>query len=265
MTAAGDIQILVTDTSTVTASVAATALAAGTFAIAAGLSVVINSINNQLAAYVSGSSVKSTGGGLTMSATATESTSATSIGIATALAIGAAAAGASATSTIGSTVAAYASNATLSSSGATQILASSSLTSSASTAAASVGAVGLGISALVPSVTIGGSTLAYVEGASTVNAANLAVDATSNNQANLPLGLSLAIGVVGGAARRQRDGHSDHRRVLGRGDGRCQHGHQRAAGERVDRSHVHIKRDQQCLGRCVRRNKHRCILEHRDN
>ena len=57
----------------------------------------------------------------------------------------------------------------------------------------------VGISALIPIVSIGGSTLAYVEGASTVSAASLAVHATSNNQANLPLGLSLAIGVVGGA------------------------------------------------------------------
>ena len=62
-----------------------------------------------------------------------------------------------------------------------------------------MGAVGLGISALVPLISIGGSTLAYVAGASTVKAASLAIDATSNNQANLPVGLSLAIGVVGGA------------------------------------------------------------------
>ena len=182
-----------------TASVAAAAVAVGTIAIAAGLSLTSNTINNQVAAYVDGSSVKSADGGLTITASTTGNVSATSIGIATAIAvIGVAAAGAQADSTITSTVQAYAINATLSSSGATQILANSSLTASASTAAASLG-VALGISVLVPSVTIGGSTLAYVEGDSTVNAASLNVNATSNNQANLPLGLILAIGALGGA------------------------------------------------------------------
>ena len=178
---------------------AAAALAAGTIAVAAGLSLTSNTINNQVAAFVDGSSVKSVEDGLTITAMSTENVSATSIGIAAAIAVvGAAAAGAKADSTLDSTVEAYASNATLGSSGATQVLAKSSLTGSARTAAASLG-VAAGISVLIPTITIGGSTLAYVDGASTVTAASLAVDATSNNQANLPLGLVLAIGLLGGA------------------------------------------------------------------
>jgi hypothetical protein len=199
VTADGTVTLSATDTSMVTASVAAAAAAGGTVAVAAGLSLTSNSINNQVAAFVDGSSVKSAGGGLTITAITTGNVGATSIGIATALAIiGVAAAGAQADSTVTSTVQAYANNATLSSSGGTQIVANSSLTAGALTAAASLG-VAVGISVLIPSVTIGGSTLAYLEGASTVNASNLAVHATSNNQANLPLGLILAIGIAGGA------------------------------------------------------------------
>ena len=76
---------------------AAAAVAGGTFAIAAGLSVSTNTINNQVAAYVDGSSVTSTNGALTITAIATGNVSATSVGIATAIAvIGVAAAGATA-------------------------------------------------------------------------------------------------------------------------------------------------------------------------
>jgi hypothetical protein len=198
VTAAGNVQIVASDDSTISASVSAAAVSASTIAIAAGLSIVFNSITNQIAAYVDGSSVTSTGGGLTIMACATESASATSVGIATALGIGLAAAGATATTTIGTTVEAYGYSATLTSAGSTRILANSSLTGSASTAAASV-ADGIGIAALVPSISIAGSTLAYVQGASTLNAGSLKIDATSNNQANMPVGLTLAIGIVGGA------------------------------------------------------------------
>ena len=199
VTASGAVQLSATDTSTVNASVAAAALSIGTIAVAAGLSVTINTIDNQVAAYVDGSTVQSTNDALTLTSTATGTVSATSVGIATALGIGAAAAGATADSTILNVVQAYANDATLSSFGATQITAGSTLTPSASVSALSIGAVGLGISVLVPSVSIGGSTLASVEGASTVTAASLDVHATSDNEANLPLGLSLAIGLIGGA------------------------------------------------------------------
>ncbi len=62
VTAQGNVEVVSADTSSVDANVAAGSLAVGTFAIAAGLSVTLNTIDNQVSADVDGSSVQSTNG-----------------------------------------------------------------------------------------------------------------------------------------------------------------------------------------------------------
>jgi len=193
--AAGDARITALDTSSGNASVVSGAFNLTLIGFVGATSITNNLLDNHVAAYVDGSQVMSSAGGLVIQANASGDLDALAVAVGTSISLGLAGAGARADSTIRDTVEAYATNATLGSHGATRILAGSDLTVSAEAAAASIGTVA-GISVLVPEVHVGGTTRAFIDGASTVASTGLDVHATSRNTAELPLAMNLAISVL---------------------------------------------------------------------
>jgi hypothetical protein len=199
VSANGTVTVEATDISTINAFVLAVAGAGGAGSAALGISLSDNQIAGTVAAYIADSSASSATGDIDVSASSTQVVDVLSVGVAASN--GLSAAGAQASSELTNTVEAYAHSATLGSAfGKVTVDANSSHTGTARTDSVGAGAVDFEIA--LPSVTIGGSTQAFVDGITSV-VAPVGLEITAYSQAvatapALPLGVGLLhVGTAG--------------------------------------------------------------------
>ncbi len=192
VSASGTVTVEAHDVSNISALVLALAAAGGAGSAALGISLSDNQIGGTVAAHIDNSSVTSTQDNIVVSASAVQTVDVQSVGVAASN--GLSASGAQADSKLTDTVEAYAHSATLTAFGKVTVEASSSHTGTASTD--SVGAGALDFAIALPSVEIGGSTLAFVDGISTVVApGGLDITAYSNAVASADA-VPLAVGLI---------------------------------------------------------------------
>ena len=190
---AGALNVLSSDTASISAIILSVAISAGMIGISVGVLVADNKISDTISAYIKGSTVTAQGADIIVSATSTPSITTASVAAAFSLALGGAAAGASSVLTIETITEAYIDGSTLHAVGhVVQVHSTSTSVAKPTVASAAVGA--LAIATLSSESYVNGTTRAYTGGVSTIDATTLDIHATDTNTST-----SKSILVGGGA------------------------------------------------------------------
>src|SRR6185503_2922069 len=197
LTAAGLVTISATETSKMTADVAAASMSVGLIGASVGVSIAKNTADSKVKAFADNVNLKSTGGGVNITASSDDTISKTlSVATSIAVSIGGAGAGAEATATGTSTVESYlGGGATLNAAQDVNITAQSKNSLNAQTVGVAGGLVAVGVS--VAKSNAGGSILAHVDG-TIASSKNVTVsgDATQSATASAT---AVAGGIISGA------------------------------------------------------------------
>ena len=186
------------DTSSISALIQASAMSIGLVGAAVGVSTTNNLIANTVSAYVDHSSVTGPGG-INVTTTSNQTVQATTIATALGISLGISNNDAEANSTIDSVIEAYVNAGTLNAgSNAVNVQATSTLTATTIAGGSSGGTAS--ISDMSPTSTLGGTTQAYVGGATTVVASQLDINANSTNSATAAVAMVGVGGITGSGA-----------------------------------------------------------------
>ena len=178
---AGAVTLAASDEGVIQSFTVSLALAGGVAGVAVGVGVGKNSINDNVSAYVDGSTITSSGP-ISVTATSNPTITTTSTVAAISASIGAAVAVFSATTTIGGTTQAYLQDAALTATGQAIQVTAMSTESMTPTVTGGAGGV-VGVAVMSSTATVNGSTLASLEGQTTVSANSLTVTANDSSSA----------------------------------------------------------------------------------
>ncbi len=194
---AGAVVVSASDTTNLTSTIVAAALAGGVVGIAVGVTLADDVSNNVVSASISSSTVTATTGNISVTATSTPTIRTTDVVGAVSVSIGIAAAGGNANTKIRGTTEAFVHNSTLNAIG-NNVLVHATATSDAQPDITGISGGLVAVTAMTSETVIEGTTSTRISGRTTVQAARFELHSTDTSTTN-PDTLVVGVGGVTGA------------------------------------------------------------------
>jgi hypothetical protein len=191
---AGAVTVSATDTGVISADTFSLAVAVGVFGVGVGIGSGENTILDNVSAYVHKSTIAAPAGNISVTATSAPSITTTSTTVAVSVALGAAVAVFDATTTVGGSTEAYLQDAVLTATGHAVVVTSTSTETLNPLVRGGAGGI-VAVGVMLSKATVGGATLARLDGQTRVTANSLTVTASDTSTA-APVTNVGSVGVV---------------------------------------------------------------------